>query len=185
MYSKLREENQGHLGQVLTGVKYSLIYQTPFVHTNNPVPPTIPSNPTADIMIVMNETHTEDLRVFCKVMGVDQALIQPIIDPLEKAYIMDIRYRNKKSIKIPIYDLIANIQDTYGKLMPYNILEQEDIGKMTSYNPWHHIGSIYSTVKELLEFLELTGTPISHAQQINISYVSIHNTGQYALAICE
>ena len=46
------------------------------MHPNHPVPLTIADNTTSDTSKVMHDTHTEDIRVFREVMGVNQTLIQ-------------------------------------------------------------------------------------------------------------
>ena len=45
--------------------------------------------------------------------------------------------------------------------MPYKILEQYGVAKSTTYHPHDHIFSVYATLEELLEFVEISGTPIS------------------------
>ena len=80
---------------------------------------------------------------------------------MDEAYLVDIRDRTKKSIKIPVSDLLTHLQDTYEQLIPHELLEREDAAKRTYYYPHDPIVDVYNTVEELLEFSELTGTPIS------------------------
>ena len=73
----------------------------------------------------MRDTHTEHLRIFCKVMGVKKYLIQHIFAAIDEAHIVDIRYRTKNSIKMSVPDLPTYLQYTYGQITPHKILEQK------------------------------------------------------------
>ena len=69
--------------------------------------------------------------------------------------------------------------------MPHKILEWEDIVKKTIYNPQNTITTVLSLVEELLKFSETTGTSYTHFQAINISYIILHQTVKFGLAIRE
>ena len=118
MYSNLGGGNQGHISLVPTGAQYALIYQTSFVCPNQPVPLTIPDKTTAAITTIMCDTNTEDLHVFCKVMGVEQAFIQWIFSDMDKAYLVDIRDRATNNVNMKVSDLITHLQYTYGNVYP-------------------------------------------------------------------
>ena len=44
---------------------------------------------------------------------------------------------------------------------------------------------MFSSVKEILEFANTTGTSYTQSQAINIAFVILHRTGTFGLAICE
>ena len=44
---------------------------------------------------------------------------------------------------------------------------------------------MFSTVKELLNFVDITGTSYKQLQAVNIAYIILHRTGKFGLAICE
>ena len=67
--------------------------------------------------------------------------------------------------------------------MLHELLEQEDIIKKTIYNPRDPITTVFSAVEELLEFTNITRTSYTQLQAVNISYVIIHRTGKFGLAI--
>ena len=69
--------------------------------------------------------------------------------------------------------------------MPHKLLEHENIVKKTNYNLQYLIGIVFSAVKELLEFSEITGTSYTQLQAVNIAYVLIHRTGKFRQVICE
>ena len=75
----------------------------------------------------MCDTHTEDICIFCKVLGVEESLIQKIVSALEEAYLVYIRYHAKISINMLVYELLTHHRNTYGKLTTQNILKREDV----------------------------------------------------------
>ena len=63
--------------------------------------------------------------------------------------------------------------------------EKEDKAKTTIYNPRDTIASVFSVVDDLVKLAALVATSISNAQQVNISYVIIHKTGNFSKPIVE
>lgn len=62
------------------------------MNPNQPIPLTIPANTMADITAMMCDIHNKNIRVFRELMVAEQDFIQHIVDALDKAYILDIRY---------------------------------------------------------------------------------------------
>ena len=91
-------------------------------------------------------------------MGVEQALVQKIICTAEEAYLVDIRNRTTKPFNDTVADVINRLQDNYGQLMPHALLKREEIVKKTTYYPRELIVTIFSTVKKLLKFSDITRT---------------------------
>ena len=79
--------------------------------------------------------------------------------------------------------MLTNLQENCSKLMPHNLMEGEDIVKNTTYHPQDLITTVFSTVEELLKFFYITGTLYTQLQAVNITYVNIHRTGKFGLAI--
>ena len=69
--------------------------------------------------------------------------------------------------------------------MPHELLEREDIVKKVIYNPRDPIATVFSAVKELLEFANITGSSYTKFRAINIGYVILRRTGKFRLEICE
>ena len=76
-----------------------------------------------------------------------------------------------------------HIQDKYGHLMTHELLKNKDIIKKTIYNPRDPIAIVISTVEELFEFADITGTSYTQLQAVNVTYVIVHRTGKFGLAI--
>ena len=106
----------------------------------------------------MRITHTNELLLFREVTGVEQALVQQIVGTAKEAYLADIRNRTTNFINNTVAGILTHLQDNCGQLMPHVLLEWEEILKKTIYNPRKPIATVFSTVKELLEFTDITGT---------------------------
>ena len=69
--------------------------------------------------------------------------------------------------------------------MLHELLKRKEIFKKTSYNPCETISTVFSAVKELLKFNDITGTLYIQNQAVHINYVVIHRKSKFVLSICE
>ena len=164
---------------MLTEAHYTLISPTPFVYPNHPGPIIITDSTTVHANSNMRIAHTKEVCLFREVTGVEQALVQQIIGPVEEAYMVDISNSTTNSIKYTVVGVLMHLQDNYGQFMMHELLEQEDIVKKTIYNPRDKIATVFSAVEELLEFAGITWTSYTQLQAVNISYVILHRTGKF------
>ena len=109
------------------------------------------------------------MRLLREVTGVDKSPVQQIVATVKEAYLLDIRNRTTNLINDTMSGVLTHLQENYGQLMPHKILEQEDIVKKTNYNPRDPIAIVFSAVKEILEFADITGTSYTQLQAFNIS----------------
>ena len=87
VYSNLGGGTHGHLGLFLTAAQYADISTTVFTRPAHLGPLSIPLAATVVQRSTLRDTHIEDLRVFCEVMGVEQALIQQIVATIYAMYL--------------------------------------------------------------------------------------------------
>ena len=90
VYSHLGIGTHGHLGLVLTAEQYADLSNTVFTRPSHPGLLVIPPAATAVHNSTIRDAHVKALRVFCEVMGVEQALIQQIIVTIDVTYIADV-----------------------------------------------------------------------------------------------
>ena len=133
----------------------------------------------------MRIIHTEEVHLFHKVTRIKQALLQHILSTVGESYLSDIRNFTINSINETVVIVLTHLQENYRHIMPHKPLEHKGIIKKTSYHPHKPIPVVFSKVKELLGFSNITRTLYTHHQAVNISYVIIHTTGKFALAICK
>ena len=77
------------------------------------------------------------------------------------------------------------LQDNYRESMTHEILEREDIVKKKTYHTQDLIVTVFPTIKELLNFSDVTGISYLQQQDVNIAYMIIHKTGKFVLEIRE
>ena len=119
VYSNIGGGAHNHIVLVLTNVKYALIFNTPFVYLNHPGPLIIMDGTTAHKNSNMWIMHTEEVHIFREVTGVDKSLVQQIVSAVKEAYIVDIRNCTTNSIKDTVDDVLTNLQENHGPLMPH------------------------------------------------------------------
>ena len=125
------------------------------------------------------------MRLFREVTGVEQALVQQIVDTDEEAYLADICDHTKNAINNTVANMLTHLQENYEQLMPPELCERNDIFKKMIYHPRDLIATVLSSVKEILEFSDITGTSYTHLQAVNTAYAIIHRTGKFRLEIHE
>ena len=62
------------------------------------------------------------MRLFREVTGFEQDLIQQIVSTVRESYIMDIQNRMTNYINAIMADVLMNLQEHYGKLMPHELI---------------------------------------------------------------
>ena len=185
VYSNIGGGEHGHLGLVLTDSQYALISTTTLFYPTHPGPLIIPYGTTAHTNSNTQIVHTEEVRLFREVTGVEQALVQQIFGTDKEAYLEDIHNRTMNSINDTVVGILKNSQDNYGQLIPHDILEREDIVKKTIYNPRDSITTLFYAVGEILKLDDITGTSYTQLHSVNTAYIIIHRAGKFGLAICK
>ena len=117
----------GHLGLLLTDAHYALISPTPFAYPTHPGPLIILDGTNAHTNSNMQIVHTEEVRLFLEVTGVEQALVQQIFGTVEEAYLSDIRNRTTNFINNTVVSVLKHLQEKYGQLIPHELLDWEEI----------------------------------------------------------
>ena len=132
----------------------------------------------------MRIVHTDEVRLFREVMGLEQSLVQKL-----SARSRQLNWRifetGRHSINDTVVGVLMHMQEKYSQLMLQDLLERDDIVKKTIYNLRNPITTVFSAVEELLEFSEITRKLYTQFQAINITYVILHWTGKFGLLICE
>jgi hypothetical protein len=185
VYSSLGGGAHGHLGLVLAPAQYALLSNVPFERPVHPGPLVIPPGTTNHMSTTMKEQHNEQVRMFREVMGVEKALRQQIVAAVEGDFLAALRNRHSNAITDSISDVLAYLFNTYGKVNPQMLSDEEDRVKQTVYDPKLPIDSVFNAVEDLLDFSTSAGTPYTQLQAINIAYVLVNKTGQFRVGIRE
>ena len=89
----------------------------------------------------------------------------------------------KNSINDTVAGGLRYLQDNYRESMTHEIIEREDIVKKTTYHTQDLIVTVFPTIKELLDFSDITGISYMQQQAVNIAYMIIHGTSKFVLEI--
>ena len=179
VHSDLGVGAHGHLGLVLSPRRYSLLSNAKYVQPQHPGPLVIPAGSTQDIAHTMKEQHTERLRVFREVTGVEQALKQQIVTAVEPQYLEALRNPTTGRITAPVYDVIRHLFQIYDKVTPQLLYEQEQKVQQMVYDPQHPIDGGFTAINDLVNFSDAASTPYTQAQCINLGYLIINRTGLF------
>ena len=69
--------------------------------------------------------------------------------------------------------------------MPHVFLERKEVVNKMTYHTQDPTATVFSSVKELIEFSKITGTSYTQLQAVIIVYVIIHRTIKFRLVIRE
>ena len=109
----------------------------------------------------IKDLHTENLRLFCKVHGIEKALVLQIIAAINVEYIDFLRNHTTNSIPGPVHDVLTYLKEIYG-CVTAQLLDEKDTNVHTiNYHPSTPIDTIFTVVEELSNYIDLNGTPIT------------------------
>ena len=91
VHSDLGGGAHGHLGLVLSPTRYALICNAVYNRPQHPGTLIIPPGTTQHMARTLRDQHTERLRVFREVTGVENAPMQQIVAAVEPQYIEALR----------------------------------------------------------------------------------------------
>ena len=91
-------------------------------------------------------------------MEVEQALVQKIFSTVEEAYLVDIHNQTTNLINNIMANVLTHLKYNCEQLMTHKLLMCKEIFNKKSYHLHEPIAPIFSVIKELLEFSDITGT---------------------------
>ena len=171
----------GHLGLVVTPQQYALLSNAPFNRPNHPGQCNIPPNSTQAQIQAIKDQHTEQLRLFNEVIGVEAALRQQINDAIESSYLKAIRNRHTNAIIMPVSDIFTlHLYPNYGEVDSLKLeVEREKVVQMTydiSYPP----DIVYETIEDLMDMAAASNDPFTQRQAIGMAENILNRTGKFS-----
>ena len=82
---------------------------------------------------VLKEAHHEQLRLFREVQGVEEALIQQIVQAVGAPYLSSIRDRATNSLRGTVYEIFNHLQTVYGRVSPQMLENCEQELRVLTY----------------------------------------------------
>ena len=183
--SNLGGGTNGHLALVLSPAQYALLSNIPFEKPMHPGALVIPPGTTLHMTTTLKDLHQEHLRVFREVIGVEQALLQQLVEAIEPQYLSALRNRQTNSITVPLYDVLTYLENTFGRVTP-NMLDDraEEVARL-GYTVHQPIDIVFNAIDDLADYAELAHIPLTQRQTVNKAYVLLLKTGQFKEPIRE
>jgi hypothetical protein len=184
--SNLGGGNHGHLGLVLSPATYALVSNTPFVTPAHPGVLAIPNGTTAAMSTVLKDQHTERMRLFREVTGVEKALKQQIIKALDKEWLLAIADHNTQSLSGTVAQILEHLFETYGYVSQAMLEKKEEALKNLDYHPRHPVDLVFNAVEDLADYADMATTgAFTQTQIIGKAYSQFNRTGLLSQAITE
>ena len=96
----------------------------------------------------MERNHTEALRVFHEVRGVEQALIQQLVTAIDNKYLIAFKNRATGQFNGNLMQIIQHLRITYGKISPAQLISYEaEVTNMT-YDPTTPVDLIFGKIDD-------------------------------------
>ena len=170
----------GHLGLVVTPQKYAMISNAPFIRPNHPGPCVFPQNSTQAQIQAIKDTHTEQLRIFNEVLGVEAALRQQINDAVEESYLKAIRNRETNAIIMPVSDIFQlHLYPNYGEMDSFKLEEEREKVMQMNYDTTYPPDGVYETIEDLMDMAAASGVPFTQNQAVNMGMQILVRTRQF------
>ena len=184
--SNLGGGNHGHLGLVLSPAAYALVSNTAFVTPAHPGVLAIPNGTTAAMSTVLKDQHTESMRLFREVTGVEKALKQQILKALDKEWLLAITDRNTQSLTGTVAQILEHLFETYGFVSQAMLEKKEEALKNLDYHPRQPVDLVFNAVDDLADYAEMATTgAFTQTQIIGKAYSQFNRTGLLSQAVTE
>ena len=179
VFSNLGGAQHGHLGLILEAAQYAAISTTAFVRPTFPPPLVVPTGTTRIAEDEMKRNHTEAIRVFREVLGVENALKQQLLKAIDTSYL--------EALYDPqTYDLLGNIEQildylltTYGTVTPEFLNEEDEKVRKLSYNSNLPIDTIFNAIEDLVLVGIAAEIPYSPQQKITLATNIFLKSGKF------
>ena len=185
VHSDLGGGTHGHLGVVLSPRRYALLSNAEYHRLNHPGQLIVPAGMTLHMARTMRDQHTERLRIFKEVTGVENAFKQQVVAAVEPQYLEVLCNYTTGRLQGTIAEIIRHLFKVYGKVTPQMLFEHEQKVQQMVYNPQHPIDGVFNAVDELENYAEAALIPYSEKQCANLAYCILNRTGLFQRWIIE
>jgi hypothetical protein len=175
----------GWVALIVSPAVYATIAGGPFIFAVNPGPtPIIPGFATQQQITAIQATHKEQRRLYEEGQTVDRALTQQIIKTVEKEILNAHCHRITGYAAITARDLIDHLLNTYGRIQPSQLIENDNKFK-TTYDPNEPFETLVAQVEDAIQFAKQCQQPYTDNQVVNNGYTLIKHTSCYQEACRE
>ena len=171
----------GHMGLVLTQNQHGMISNAPFIRPVHPGPCVIPPNSTQAQIQAIKDTHSDQLRVFNEVLGVESALRQQINEAVEESYLKRIKNRHTNAINIPVSEIFSqHLYPRYGEMDSFKLEDERTKVMQMTYDLAYPPDIVYETLEDLMDMATASGVPYTQHQAVDMALIIINRTNAFA-----
>ena len=161
----------GHLGLLLSDVRYQTLSTTAFVAPPNPGLFAPPVTGTAAQLEATKDVWKDSKMIFEISQATSKALIAQLIESIDSIYIRALLNRNTGQYSDNVIAIITHLFSTYGHITPQQVKARE----INVYNMHHDISMlvdvVFNAIDDLADFADHAVSPMSAQQQIDLAYV--------------
>lgn len=183
VYSNLGGGQHGHLFLTISPAQFAMLSDVPFTRPVHPGPLIIPPGTTAAMTATITAQHSEQIRLFREVTGVDKALMQQLVQAIDTTYLAEFRNRVTRQMDGPLHTVLSRLFERYGDVSPDHIQQELVRLQNTTYDPATPIDVIYNSIEDFVDLSESAGVPYSLRQSVNLGYVLLNKTGYFRESI--
>ena len=128
---------------------------------------------------VMKEAHHENVRIICEIQGIEKALVQQIVQVVEAPYLSSIRDTTSNSLGGTVCEILAHLQDVYGRVSPQMLEDRDNELRNIVYNTQLPIYIVFNAVKDYVNFTDLANQTLTSSQTAAKAYVILNKTRHF------
>jgi hypothetical protein len=179
VFSNLGGAQHGHLGLVLTPAQYATISATAFVRPTFPPALVVPVGTTRIAEDELKRNHTEAVRVFREVLGVENALKQQLLKTIDTSYLAALYDPQTFDLQGNIQQILQYLLTTYGSVTPELLNEEDEKVQKMHYNSNLPIDIIFNAIDDLAEVGIAAEIPYSQQQKIPLATNIFLRSGKF------
>lgn len=115
----------GHLGLILTAIKYSLVSTTPYVRYTMPTAPSIDSKTKTHESIRMQDDCKEDKALYKEMVALEKFLLKKLNESVPAMYLKEFQNKHSNALNKPISEILEHLFTIYGRV-PQEVIDKED-----------------------------------------------------------
>ena len=129
---------------------------------------------------VMKVAHNTAVCLFRDVQGIEKALIQQMVQAIAAPYLSSIRdSRTSNSLQGMVYQILAHLQDVYGRVSPQMLEDRDNELHIMVYNTQLPINIVFNAVEDSVDFADLANQTLTSSQTIAKAYVILDKTRHF------
>ena len=180
VFSPLGGGQHGHLGLVVSPFQYASVSNIPFITPPTPRPFVIIPQEAPHVAQQRLAQHNTSKELFQEVHGVKRALVQQLIQAVDKTYLKDMRHPLTNTLDhLQIYEILNNLFQRYGQISASQLTVLEEQVKNMAWDPSQPIDNIFTAIDRLSDAAYRAGSEYSAAQKNNMAQVILTRTGAF------